>query len=81
MTTSTISVRELRNNTGEIVRRVEAGEVLHVTVHGKVKMELRAARSTSWLDDLREEAPESTGWLDELMADRDADIALQNERV
>ena len=81
MASSTISVRELRNNTAEIVRRVEAGEVLHVTVHGTVKMELRAARATSWLDELREEAPESTGWLNELMADRDADIALQHERV
>jgi len=39
-----IPQKELRNNVGEVLRRVEAGETLTVTVSGRPVAELRPAR-------------------------------------
>jgi prevent-host-death family protein len=38
--TDEVSVRELRNHTAAVLRRVEAGERLRVTVHGRPVAEL-----------------------------------------
>ncbi|MGI8608556.1 MAG: type II toxin-antitoxin system Phd/YefM family antitoxin [Candidatus Dormibacteria bacterium] len=35
-----VSVRELRNNVSQVLRRVESGEHLQVTVHGRPVAEL-----------------------------------------
>lgn len=51
--TTTISHRELRNNSAEILRRVVAGEVFEITNHGVVVAELRAPGPMSELDRLR----------------------------
>ena len=37
----TIGVRELRNNLGRILKRVEQGEIIRVLRHGKDAVELR----------------------------------------
>jgi len=37
---TTVPQRELRNNTAELLRRVEAGERLRITVHGHPVAEL-----------------------------------------
>jgi len=44
MTSSAISLRELRNHISEVVRRVEAGERLTVTVDRRPVAELRPMR-------------------------------------
>ena len=38
---ATVSVRELRNHGGQVLARVEAGETLTVTSHGRPVAELR----------------------------------------
>lgn len=38
---ATVSVRDLRNHGGEVLARVEAGETLTVTSHGRPVAELR----------------------------------------
>lgn len=38
---ATVSVRELRNHGGDVLARVEAGETLTVTSHGRPVAELR----------------------------------------
>ncbi len=46
---SEVAARELRNNTGEVLRRVEAGEQVIITSRGRPVAELvpvRAARRT-----------------------------------
>lgn len=71
-----ISVRELRNHTADVVRRVEAGEVLQVTVYGRPAMELRPIVSRSWLDELAAEPPTDSGLSGWLEDQREADMAL-----
>lgn len=48
-----ISHREMRNNSAEVLRRVEAGETLTVTNNGKAVAVLRPATKTV-LEDLEE---------------------------
>lgn len=50
---TTIPQKELRNQVGEVLRRVEAGEVLTVTVAGREVAELRPVRRRSWVSTLR----------------------------
>lgn len=50
---TTISHRELRNNSAEILRRVAAGETFDVTNHGVVVAELGPPKQLSELDRLR----------------------------
>ncbi|UNX53355.1 type II toxin-antitoxin system prevent-host-death family antitoxin [Georgenia sp. TF02-10] len=44
-----IPQKELRNNVGEVLRRVEAGESLMVTVAGRPVAELRPAQRRRWV--------------------------------
>lgn len=66
---STISHREMRNNSAEILRRVEAGESFVVTNHGEAVAELIPARR-SILDDLEAKGQlrRATGTLADLLA-------------
>ncbi len=45
----TIPQKELRNQVGDILRRVEAGETFTVTVAGRPVAELRPARRRRWV--------------------------------
>ena len=45
----TIPQKELRNHVGEVLRRVEAGEHLTVTVAGRPVAELSPARRHRWV--------------------------------
>jgi prevent-host-death family protein len=82
MTVATlIPVRDLRNHTAEIAARVEAGEIIHVTVHGRPALELRPiteADPVAWLDDLVGSGVADSGWLDELAAERASESALES---
>lgn len=44
----TVGLRELRQNASEIVRRVEDGETVTITVSGRPAAVLRAATDRSW---------------------------------
>lgn len=44
-----IAQKELRNHVGEVLRRVEAGESLVVTVAGRPVAELRPAERRRWV--------------------------------
>jgi prevent-host-death family protein len=46
---NTIPQKELRNQVGEVLRRVEAGETLLVTVAGRPVAELSPASRRRWL--------------------------------
>lgn len=75
-----IPVRDLRNHTAEIAARVQAGEIIHVTVHGRPALELRPITEddpSAWLDALLSSPAVDTGWLDELAADRSSELALE----
>jgi prevent-host-death family protein len=71
-----VSVRQLRNHTADVLRRVEGGESLRVTVDRRAVAELvpLAARAT-WvprrrvLDSLVQADPELRGELDAALAD------------
>jgi prevent-host-death family protein len=43
-----IGLRELRQNASEIVRRVEAGATVTITVNGRAAAVLRGAAARSW---------------------------------
>ncbi len=78
-----IPVRDLRNHTAEIAARVQAGEIIHVTVHGRPALELRPiteADPLAWLDELAESPVVDTGWLDELAAERASESVLEAAR-
>lgn len=45
----TIPQKQLRNQVGEVLRRVEAGQTLLVTVAGRPVAELRPARRHRWV--------------------------------
>lgn len=46
----TVGLRELRQEASNLVRRVEAGEVIEVTVSGRLAARLIPARPRQWLD-------------------------------
>ena len=46
---ATIPQKELRNQIGEVLRRVEAGETLTVTVSGREVAELSPAHRRTWV--------------------------------
>jgi prevent-host-death family protein len=66
----TIPQKELRNNVGEVLRRVEAGETLTVTVSGRPAAQLTPLRPRQWAsgDALRAiwASPAPEGMLDDL---------------
>jgi len=45
---STVGLRELRQDASDLVRRVEAGEEITITVSGRPSARLVAARPTQW---------------------------------
>lgn len=45
----TIPQKELRNNVGDVLRRVEAGETLTVTVAGRPAAQLSPLRPRQWV--------------------------------
>ncbi|MST49942.1 type II toxin-antitoxin system Phd/YefM family antitoxin [Mobiluncus porci] len=76
--TTVISQRELRNNSGEILRRAEAGEVFTVTRYGRPVVSLQEYRekqlglpvakpATGTIDDLLKIDPVEIGSWDEIM--------------
>ena len=76
---ASVSVRELRNHTAGVVARVEQGETVILTVHGRAVAEIRPladSDSTGWLAELAERGARSTGWAEELEAQRAADLAV-----
>lgn len=46
---TTIPQKELRNQVGQVLRRVEAGETLTVTVSGRPVAELSPVRRANWI--------------------------------
>ena len=46
---ATIPQKELRNQVGEVLRRVEAGETLTITVAGRAVAELGPAHRRRWV--------------------------------
>ncbi len=67
---ATIQQKELRNHVGEVLRRVESGESLTVTVAGRPVAELIPAQKQRWVrgEDLRKvwSRPAPRGWDDDL---------------
>lgn len=67
-----IPQKELRNNVGGVLRRVEAGETLTVTVSGRPAAQLSPLRPRQWVSGppLRSiwAAPAMEGMLDDLQA-------------
>lgn len=62
----TVGLRELRQDASELVRRVEAGEEITITVAGRPSARLVPAGSQSWrsfaaIAELFD-GPEDTGW-------------------
>jgi prevent-host-death family protein len=66
---STIGLRELRQQASELVRRVEAGEEITITVAGRPSARLVAVTPQRWRrwEDVRElfRGPEDTAWKDD----------------
>ena len=46
----TVGLRELRQEASELVRRVDAGEVIEVTVSGRLAARMVPAQPRQWLD-------------------------------
>ena len=46
---ATVPQKELRNQVGDVLRRVEAGESIVVTVAGRPAVELRPANRRTWI--------------------------------
>jgi prevent-host-death family protein len=66
-----ISVRELRNRTGEVVAAVQAGELVTLTSNGEPIADIVPHRRRArWLPG---------GWLSEQLAERQADPALRSD--
>ncbi|GAA4191770.1 hypothetical protein GCM10022288_23110 [Gryllotalpicola kribbensis] len=83
---ASVGIRELRQNASEVVRRVEDGEEIDVTVNGRLAARLvpppRSAparprtQPLTWSEFARAMAeipPDTTGWAEEIHASRDND--------
>ena len=46
----TVGLRELRQEASDLVRRVEAGEIIEVTVSGRLAARMVPAQPRQWLD-------------------------------
>jgi prevent-host-death family protein len=83
-----VGIRELRQNASEVVRRVEAGEEIDVTVNGRLAARLippsrqapphttlprRRLDAAEFFAALAEHSPDRTGWAEEIHASRDND--------
>lgn len=73
--TTTIAQRDLRNRSGEILRRAEAGERFVITIHGRPVAELGPTSRQTWVsaDVVREvlSSPTDPYLLDEVAAATD----------
>jgi prevent-host-death family protein len=74
-----VSARDLRNHTAEILRRVEAGERLQVTVSRRPVAELAPLGRPQWvsgaaMERLLREAPADRGLLEDLAVVREETI-------
>ncbi len=74
-----VSARELRNHTAAILRRVEAGERLRVTVSRRPVAELAPLGRASWVsgaafERVLRDAPADRGLLDDLAPVREQTI-------
>jgi prevent-host-death family protein len=66
-----VSVRDLRNRTGEVVAAVQAGESVTLTRHGQPIADIVPHRVRArWLPG---------GWLGEQLAERQADPGLRSD--
>lgn len=85
---ASVGIRELRQNASEVVRRVEAGEEIDVTVNGRLAARLvppvrpapsyppqprRPLDAAEFFAALAERGPDRTGWAEEIHANRDND--------
>jgi prevent-host-death family protein len=83
---ASVGIRELRQNASEVVRRVEGGEEIDVTVNGRLAARLvpppsprpPSARSqpltwSEFAQAMAEVPPDTTGWAEEIYAARDDD--------
>ena len=85
---ASVGVRELRQNASEVLRRVEAGEEIEITVNGRLTARLVPAsravpspiarprgplNAAEFFAALAERGPDRTGWADEIYANRDND--------
>jgi prevent-host-death family protein len=71
-----VSARDLRNHTAEVLRRVEAGERLRVSVNRRPVAELVPLARAAWstgpaMERVLREAPADPGLLDDLAPVRD----------
>lgn len=67
----TIGVRELKNDTSEVLRRVESGDRFIITNHGREVAELGRRRESYWrtwqeVADVFENAPDPVLLMDDL---------------
>jgi prevent-host-death family protein len=71
----TVGLRELRQDASELVRRVEAGEEIDITVSGRLAARMVPAKPKQWLawDDIADtfRGPPDPDW------DRDRDLIDQ----
>lgn len=79
---ATISHRELRNNSAEILRRVAAGEAMVVTNHGEVVAYLSPAATPSPHFPVSRPARRTGGWssLPKVTLDRSVNKLIDDER-
>lgn len=83
---ATVPQRELRNNTAALLRRVEAGERLTITVHGHPVAELGPVGSRRRTFVPREEIVQALSglldpddpWAEEIRDDRNAESDLED---
>lgn len=79
----TVGVRELRQNASAVIRRVEQGEAVDVTVNGRIAARLvpaapvgprsRTFSRADFVAKLAAVPPDHTGWSAELSRSRDDD--------
>jgi prevent-host-death family protein len=73
---SDVSSRDLRNHTADVLRRVEAGERIRISVNRRPVAELVPLERPRWasgaaIERVLREAPADAGLIDELAAVRD----------
>jgi prevent-host-death family protein len=77
-----VSSRDLRNRTAEVLRRVEAGERVRISVNRRPVAELVPLGRPSWvsgasIERILREAPADVALLADLAAVRDAPVELR----
>ena len=74
-----VSSRDLRNRTADVLRRVEAGERIRISVNRRPVAELVPLQRSTWttgaaVERILRESPADTGLLDDLAAVREQQI-------